>query len=99
MYRKLMICICMGLGLGLGAQEYNWSNSTQFFSPNYTSYSVVARVDVNSLNEKVVIGQFRDSLNINNQTLYSQRPIGMFMAKYSPDDSLLWVKKYSKQMI
>ncbi len=85
------ICIAFYLFNSLAySQDYSWEYAN-FAEPN-NSWSKLYRMAISDTDEKVVVGKFRESMTIGNQTIYSSKPIGLFLAKYAANDSLLWLK-------
>ena len=72
------------------AQNYSWEGAS--FGDGNGQSSVVYRMDISNTDEKVVVGKFSGSMHIGNHSIYSNKPVGLFLAKYAANDSLLWLK-------
>ena len=88
--KNFIFYIIFGLCTGLFAQDYAWE-SVNFAEPN-NSWSKIYRMAISDTDEKVVVGKFKESMTIGEQTIHSSKPIGLFLAKYAVNDSLLWLK-------
>ena len=73
------------------AQNYQWDGAV--FGHVNSSSSTVYRMAVSKSNQKAVVGQFKGSMQIGNHSLSSDKPLGLFLAKFAENDSLLWLKK------
>ena len=72
------------------AQNYSWEGAS--FGDGNGQSSVVYRMDISNTDEKVVVGKFSGSMHIGSHSIYSTKPVGLFLAKYAANDSLLWLK-------
>ena len=75
-------------------QEYVW-NEVQIIEPGDVN-GVVCKIDITENDEKLVLGYFHSSMTIETVSLDSSKPIGVFLAKYSESDELLWLKKIAE---
>ena len=75
----------------VSAQNYQWEGAV--FGHVNSSSSTVYRMAVSKSNQKAVVGQFKGSMQIGNHSLSSDKPLGLFLAKFAENDSLLWLKK------
>ena len=75
----------------VSAQNYQWEGAV--FGHVNSSSSTVYRMAVSNSNQKAVVGQFKGSMQIGNHSLSSDKPLGLFLAKFAENDSLLWLKK------
>ena len=95
MKKVLNILICL-MSIASYGQEHIWE-STDFAQTN-NSWSKKYRLELTQSNEKLVVGYYRDSLNIASEALYSSKNYGVFLAKYSSEDELLWAKTIAERM-
>ena len=51
---------------------------------------------VSKSNQKAVVGQFKGSMQIGNHSLSSDKPLGLFLAKFAENDSLLWLNRITE---
>jgi hypothetical protein len=72
------------------SQDYSWEQA--LFSSGENQPSVIYHMAISSTNEKVIIGKYSGDMTIGEYTIYSSKPVGLFLVKYSDNDSLLWVK-------
>ena len=88
---KKCICIALSLLSSLAySQDYSWEQA--LFSNSENQPSTIYRMAISDTDEKVVVGKFKESMTIGEQTINSSKPLGVFLAKYTANDSLLWVK-------
>jgi hypothetical protein len=95
MKKVLNILICL-VSIASYGQEYIWE-STDFAQTN-NSWSKKYQFELTQFDEKYLVGYFRDSLNIANQSLYSSKNYGVFLVKYSAEDELLFAKTIAERM-
>ena len=95
MKKVLNILICL-MSIASYGQEHIWE-STDFAQTN-NSWSKKYRLELTQSDEKLVVGYYRDSLNIASEALYSSKNYGVFLAKYSSEDELLWAKTIAERM-
>lgn len=86
--------LSLSLCFSLQAQDYIWESS-QFIQPNY-GFSVISRMDVSPSGEKVVLGYFEGSISIEDQSISTSKPIGVFLAKFDINGDILWLKKVAE---
>jgi hypothetical protein len=93
MKKLILIVLCL-VNLHSFGQEYVWSE-VQIIEPGDVN-GVVCKIDITENDEKVVLGYFNNSLTIDSQTITSTKPVGVFLAKYSATDELLWLNKIAE---
>ena len=94
MNKIIFIVLCL-LSLCSVGQEYVWDSAV--FAESHNNTMPVYRMELTQADEKVVLGYYRDSLNIANQSLYSSKNYGVFLAKYNAQDELLWAKTIAER--
>lgn len=78
----------------VSAQNYQWDGAV--FGHVNSSSSTVYRMAVSKSNQKAVVGQFKGSMQIGNHSLSSDKPLGLFLAKFAENDSLLWLNRITE---
>ena len=91
MKKNLLLCFVYLVTSLVSAQNYQWEGAV--FGHVNSSSSTVYRMAVSNSNQKAVVGQFKGSMQIGNHSLSSDKPLGLFLAKFAENDSLLWLKK------
>ena len=91
MKKNLLLCFVYLVSTLVSAQNYQWEGAV--FGHVNSSSSTVYRMAVSKSNQKAVVGQFKGSMQIGNHSLSSDKPLGLFLAKFAENDSLLWLKK------
>jgi len=91
MKKNLLLCFVYLVTSLVSAQNYQWDGAV--FGHVNSSSSTVYRMAVSNSNQKAVVGQFKGSMQIGNHSLSSDKPLGLFLAKFAENDSLLWLKK------
>lgn len=91
MKKNLLLYFVYLVSTLVSAQNYQWEGAV--FGHVNSSSSTVYRMAVSKSNQKAVVGQFKGSMQIGNHSLSSDKPLGLFLAKFAENDSLLWLKK------
>ena len=92
--KKLILIVFCLVNLHSFGQEYVWSE-VQIIEPGDVN-GVVCKIDITENDEKIVLGYFNNSLTIDSQTITSTMQVGVFLAKYSATDDLLWLNKIAE---
>lgn len=95
MKKIILIVLCLW-SLNSVGQQYVWDSAV--FAESHNNTMPVYRMELTQEDEKVVLGYYRDSLNIANQSLYSSKNYGVFLAKYNTLGEMLWVKTIAERM-
>lgn len=95
MIKKIIYLLILAISSPILAQDYIW-DETQFIQPNYSGISTIARMDISNTDEKVILGFFKNTLEIEGQSGHSEKPIGVFIAKYNANNEFLWLKKVAE---
>ena len=88
--RIVYYIILLTLSFTSYAQEYHWKEAV-FGQPN-DGFSGSNKFVIDEDGNKVVVGQFKNSFSLLGETVYSNLPVGVFLAKLNPNDSLLWLQ-------
>jgi hypothetical protein len=89
MQKKLIFILCL-VSLNSFGQEYFWSTA-QLAGTN-SQYFSISNLAMTSLDEKVVIGSYSNTLYIDDETLSTDSLFSIYLAKFNSYDSLLWSK-------
>lgn len=90
----IFIVLCLW-NFNSSGQQYVWDNA--IFAESHNNTMPVYRMELTQADEKMVLGYYRDSLNIANQSLFSTKNYGIFLAKYNAHNDLLWVKTIAER--
>ncbi len=87
----ILVLIFLLSSLILKSQDYTFDGLTSIegISQNY-----VSGMQTDTIGNFYVYGNFKDSIKLDNQTIYSEGDFDFFIAKYSPEGEMIWVKNY-----
>ena len=88
--RIVYYIILLTLSFTSYAQEYHWKEAL-FGQPN-DGHSVNNQFVIDNEGNKIIIGRFKNSFTLLGETVYSNLPVGVFLAKLNQNDSLLWLQ-------
>ena len=78
------------------AQEYNFQELL-WGEPN-DGPAVVSVTAINETNEKFILGYFKSEMTLASASVFSDQNVGVFLAKLSENDSLLWLKTIAERV-
>lgn len=83
-------CLLLFAQMGI-AQTYEWE-SLDWIEPNYEQPYTIGKIEITADDEKVILGYYKEELVMMEDTLFSEKEIGVFLAKLDANDNLLWLQ-------